>query len=188
MIYKPSDFVIEKMNKSHLEIIKSFRSYEKDLVDFLLDDAFDNQEKNISTTYLWFLKETKELVSYVTILADSISLNQYLKQAFVAKNIPYKSLPALKIGRLCVENRFLKKGIGRLMIFFVYSKVILINKTAGCRFITLDAKRNPDKNLDSIHFYKKIGFEILRERNKGTTSMYKDLSVIISDKKTRESD
>ena len=51
------------------------------------------------------------------------------------------------------------------------------NKT-GCRFITLDAKRNLDKGLDSIHFYKKIGFKTLKERQKGTTPMYLDLKLI----------
>ena len=187
MSYVPNDFTIEKIDKSHLGVIKNFHSYEQDLVDFLIDDAFDNQEKNISTTYLWFLREKKELVGYVTILTDSISLNQQLKREFVMKNIPYKSLPALKIGRLCIDNNFLKKGIGRIMLSFVYSRIILINKTAGCRFITLDAKRNPDNKLDSMHFYKKMGFSVLRERTKGTTSMYKDLNIIIAEQKTKGS-
>ena len=46
---------------------------------------------------------------------------------------------------------------------------------SGCRFITLDAKRNEKRELDSIHFYKKLGFEVLKERNKGTMPMYLDL-------------
>ena len=46
---------------------------------------------------------------------------------------------------------------------------------AGCRFITLDAKRNEKRELDSIHFYRKIGFDMLKERNKGTMPMYLDL-------------
>ncbi len=52
-----------------------------------------------------------------------------------------------------------------------------INQTkAGCRFVTLDAKRNPDKSKDSIHFYKRLNFKTLKERKKGTTPMYLDIT------------
>ncbi|MBU1111565.1 MAG: GNAT family N-acetyltransferase, partial [Nanoarchaeota archaeon] len=89
-----------------------------------------------------------------------------------------KSLPALKIGRLCVDDHYLRRGLGRLMIQFAIQKASEINMNkAGCRFITLDAKRNKDKELDSIHFYKIMGFDILKERIKGTTPMYLDLKL-----------
>jgi len=36
----------------------------------------------------------------------------------------------------------------------------------------------PEKReLDSIHFYKKLGFKTLKERIKGTTPMYLDLKL-----------
>jgi hypothetical protein len=63
------------------------------------------------------------------------------------------------------------------MIKFAILKVQELNdrEGIGCRFITLDAIRNSDPSLDSIHFYKKMGFNVLREREKGTTPMFKDL-------------
>lgn len=155
--------------------VSNFKSYEQELVDFLIEDALDNQKKQISITYLWFLKSTKELIAYVTVLADAISLQGEMKEYFKQKGIPYKSLPALKIGRLCVSDRYLGKGIGTLMIEFVLVLAQKISKDIGLRFITTDAKRNVDQKRDSIHFYKKSGFEVLRQREKGTTPMYKDL-------------
>jgi len=175
----PDYIRIEKFSEAHLDIIKGFKSYEQELIDFLIEDAFDNQSKKISVTYLWFLKSTNELIGYVTLLTDKISLSPILKEEFKQKRIFYKSLPAIKIGRLCVDDRFLKRGIGNLMVQFTIYQVKKISKECGCRFITLDAKRNPDKSKDSLHFYKKIGFEILREREKGTTPMYKDVFKII---------
>jgi hypothetical protein len=65
------------------------------------------------------------------------------------------------------------------MILFTFNLVAKINEHVGCRFITLDAKRNKEKSKDSIHSYKKMGFNILRDREKGTTPMYKDMVVII---------
>ncbi len=175
---QPSKINLEEL---YIEIISAmhevsnFKSYEPELVDFLVEDALDNQKKQISITYLWFLKSTKELIAYVTVLADAISLQGEMKECFKQKGIPYKSLPALKIGRLCVSDRYLGKGIGTLMIEFVLVLAQKIGKEVGLRFITTDAKRNKDSSKDSIHFYKKFGFEVLRQREKGTTPMYKDL-------------
>ncbi|MBI3032222.1 hypothetical protein HYY69_02000 [Candidatus Woesearchaeota archaeon] len=64
------------------------------------------------------------------------------------------------------------------MILSAIQKANEINQDkAGCRFITLDAKRNENRDLDSIHFYKKLGFKMLKERIKGTTPMYLDLKL-----------
>jgi len=170
-----------KLEELHLEIINQahcisdFTSYEQELVDFLIEDALDNQKKQISVTYLWFLKPTKELIAYVTVLADAINLQGEMKEYFKQKGILYKSLPALKIGRLCVSDHYLRRGIGTLMIEFVLVLAQKMSKEIGLRFITTDAKKNPDPKRDSIHFYKKFGFEVLKQREKGTIPLYKDL-------------
>lgn len=172
---KPEDIKIEIVNKDY--DVNGFKSYEKELVNFLIEDALENQEQRLSVTFLWFYNE--KLVSYITLLSDKINLEGDLKEFFKEKGIHYKSLPALKIGRVCVDDRFLRRGLGRLMILSAIKIANEINKNkAGCRFITLDAKRNPDKKLDSIHFYKHMGFKILKERRKGTTPMFIDLKFI----------
>ena len=170
-----TDLEILQIKEHHQPVLSSFNSYEKELVNFLIENALDNQRKQISITYLWFLKSKKQLVAYVTVLADSINLQGDLKEQFKQKDILYKSLPALKIGRICVSNEYLGKGIGSLMIEFVIVLAQRISKEIGLRFITTDAKRNIEPRRNSIHFYKKFGFEILKQREKGTIPMYKDL-------------
>ncbi len=170
---KLEELQIEIINPMHN--VNNFKSYEQELVGFLREDALDNQQKKISTTYLWFYQPKNELVGYVTVLADAINLEGELKEYFRQAGIFYRSLPALKIGRLCVSNDYLGRGIGTLMIEFTIILAEKIGKDIGLRFITTDAKRNPDPRKDSIHFYKKFGFEILRQREKGSLPMYKDL-------------
>jgi GNAT superfamily N-acetyltransferase len=175
----------EKINVTELEIRKitgfdkpsltGFKSYEPELVDFLIQDALDNQDRQMSVTYLWFLKSTKELVGYVTVLADAISLHGHLKKRFRQQGVLYKSLPAFKIGRLCVADKYLGRGVGTLMIEFVIVLAYRVGKGVGVRFITTDAKRSANTGRDSLHFYKKFGFEVLKQRKKGTTPMYRDL-------------
>ena len=170
-----TEIEIQKLDSSHKQILSNFKSYEQELVDFLIEDALDNQNKKISTTYLWFYKPTKELVGYVSVLTDAINLQGELKEYFRQKRILYKSLPALKIGRLCVSDEYLGRGIGTLMIKFVIILAEKIGKEVGLRFIAVDAKRNTGPKKDSVHFYKRFEFESLKQRDKGPLPMFKDL-------------
>ena len=146
------DIQIERINDKH--ILNNFQSYEQELINFLREDALQNQQSQISVTYLWFLKKTKEQVGYITLLIDRINLEGELKELFRGKGIKYHSLPALKVGRLCVDDRFLRKGVGTMMIdFSIKIAFHIFEQYAGCRFIVLDAKRNT--TTDPIHFYKK---------------------------------
>jgi GNAT superfamily N-acetyltransferase len=174
----PEELMVEKLTESHKDIIKSLKSYEPELIDFLMQDALNQQNRKISVTYLWFLRRTNELVAYVTLSPDCVKLkniNPKLIQNFRDKGINYKSLPALKIGRLCVDDKFQKRGIGNLIIQFTISMAIKISNQVGCRFLYLDAKRNEDSSKDVIHFYKKTGFELYRERESKETPLYMDL-------------
>ncbi len=175
---KPEELRIEKLSKVHAEILKDFNSDEQDLVDFLIEDAFNQQDRRISATYLWFLRQTNELIAYITLTPDYVKLNNInseLSQKFKDKGINFKSLPALKICRLCVKNKYLKKGLGTLLIQFSINKAFILSLDVGCRFIYLDAKRNSDPKKDALHFYKKMGFEIYKNRNDRETPMYMDI-------------
>lgn len=199
--YELKNLEIRKLQQRYFKFIKNFESYNKDLVEFLKEDALRTQDMAISTTFLFFDKKnykdysneiTRELhlLGYVTILSDGINLDSTLKKIFLDKGIEHKSLPALKIGRLCVDNKFSKKNLGTCILSWCVKRAIYMNKLCACRFITLDAKRHKDKEKDSYHFYRKFKFETLKCRKNrtesdifkqttGTTSMYLDLFQII---------
>lgn len=170
-----SELRIEKLSSRQLDVIKNFETDTKELKDFLVDDALRNQEMGISTTYLWFYNPTNEIVAYTTVLADAIRVHGKLRDSFISQGIQYKTLPAIKIGRLCVDKNYERKGIGTFTTIFVMKLFLRIYEMIGCRFIVVDAK--PDTG--AIHFYKKLGFKILRERKKGTIPMYYDMIKLI---------
>ncbi len=154
------DISIEVINERHQ--FDNFNSSEQELINFLLEDALDNQKLKLSVTFLWFYRE--EMVSYITLLADRITLDGELQQFFKGKDILYRSLPALKIGRLCVDDRFQKLGLGRLMIIFAIEKAKEIARDkAGCRFITVDPKDQ------SIGFYTRLNFKPIKTKNQQHT-------------------
>jgi GNAT superfamily N-acetyltransferase len=172
---KAEEIKIEIIAESHT--VDLFQSYEKELVDFLREDALKNQEQRLSVTFLWF--HGGKLVSYITLLNDKINLEGDLKEFFKEKGIHYKSLPALKIGRLCVDDLFLKRGLGKMMILTAIKIANEISKTrSGCRFVTLDAKRNRSPERDPLFFYQKMGFQMMQEKKIGPTPMYLDLQFI----------
>lgn len=188
----------ERLKTRYGCLFKQFQTYQPDLKEYLLEDALKSQNMCISSTYLIFdkldfIKNGRTpnkliLLGYLTILNDSINLDSPLKNIFQKKGINYRSLPALKIGRLCVDDRYLCRGIGKLTVIFAINRACFMNHNTACRFITLDAKRHSDKHKDSFHFYRKLGFEVLEHKGKskeelyhqtnGSTPMYFDAYVI----------
>ncbi len=172
-----SDVRLEVLSEIHMEKMKTFKSYEQDLVDYLLEDALNHQKNKVAQTYLVFHRGTNNLLAYITFTNDCVKLEKIkpeLKKKLRLKGIGYKSLPALKIARICVNDNSVRNGLGSLLIQFAIHTVSQISKLSGCRFIILDAKRNSDPQNDAIHFYKKKGFEILKERNRRETPLYLD--------------
>ncbi|MFA5745391.1 MAG: GNAT family N-acetyltransferase [archaeon] len=167
------NLIIKELSIDYKNTISNFQTYETELKRFLIEDAINDQNQNISKTFLLF--NNNYLVGYITLLCDSLRLEGDLKDSFKDKNIVYKSLPALKIGRLAVDDRYQRQGFGQILVklAFISAKKIYSNY-CGCRFLILDAKHNKEPNKDSIHFYKKLNFRILKDRIKGTTPMYLD--------------
>ncbi|MEK6845679.1 MAG: GNAT family N-acetyltransferase, partial [Nanoarchaeota archaeon] len=156
-LIKPEDIKIEIIDSNHR--VDLFISYEKELVDFLREDALGNQKQRLSVTFLWFYDGN--LVSYISLLNDKINLEGNLKEFFQEKGIHYKSLPALKIGRICVDDRFQRRGLGKLMILTTIKIAHEISKTrSGCRFVTLDAKISQNSDRDPLQFYQFMGVQI----------------------------
>jgi len=176
-----NEFEIKKLTKKDLSNF-DFDCKISDLNDFLRDDALIQQTQKVNITYLWHLKKTKKLAGYITLSCDSIHLSGSKKEEMRRIGISYRALPALKIGRMAVNQDYFNRGLGTLMILFSIELVKQLNNFAGCRFLTLESKN--DSTLSDpqkpIHFYKKMGFVITKERKKTSyIPMYRDLFIIL---------
>jgi len=166
------------------EFTKGFNCSIKDLNEFLFDDALKQQKESVNVTYLWVSKKNKGLLSYITMCNDSIHLFGEKKEEMKRIGISYKALPALKICRMAVDRKYSNKKIGTKMIEFAISMALDINKMCGCRFLTIEAKNDPSlpEEQKPVHFYKKVGFFVTKERkqNAAYIPMYKDLKPSIN--------
>lgn len=95
------DYNIIKLTKEHE--LSSFHCGLNDMDNFLKDDALNQQEDNINTTYL--LIHENKIIGFFSLLADSINIKDIPKEY----ECSYKSFPAIKIGRLAIHEDYQKK-------------------------------------------------------------------------------
>lgn len=145
--------------------LSGFICCEKDLEEFLKEDALVSQNNRISVTHLIFWKYT--LVGFFTLTTDSIEVRS-IHDGDGVEDYPYSRYPALKIARLATDDRYTKRGIGMFMLRKILVMTITISHHVGCRIITIDAKNR------SIGFYEAFGFKRTLRKQTDSTPMYRD--------------
>ena len=169
-----TDYSLCKLERS--EQIKSFECTDKDLDDFLLDDALNYHSQLMGVTYLLVDESSDAIVAYYTLFNDKITKDDDERSIWnrLCRSLPNKKrrehFPAVKIGRLAVNAPYQDKGLGTAIITFLKVLFTSGNRT-GCRFITVDAYRA------ALDFYLKCGFSYLthKDENDATRLMYFDL-------------
>jgi predicted GNAT family N-acyltransferase len=165
-------------------VIKPFNCGDEDLNDFLLSKAKLYQQENLAVTYL--LEDDARTIAFFSIFNDSLkveeslfasksALKRFLSQLVTHPKRHLKYFPALKIGRLAVDNTNKKGGLGSSIVKFIISLAIEQNKTSACKLLTVDAYNQ------SLGFYEKMEFSYLTDtdRGKDTRQMFLDLTPII---------
>lgn len=160
------------------ENVKSFDCGNKDLNDFLSTDEVETYEKEMlgKTT---LVIHNGQLVAYYTI-SNSVLRKEYVKtyRSFSrAGEMRIDGIPAITIGRLAVDEKWQRKGIGKIIIQRIAMYALDSSKMTGVRLLLVQAKSG------TVDFYKKLGFELVVEtkserkrfKAKGTRTMFSDL-------------
>ncbi len=148
------DFKVELLNHDH--DLSKFDCSDGNLNEFLKNDALIEQKKKLNTTHLIFYKG--EIIGYFSLLTDKIFVKD-LKNREIRANIEhdlknkYKTIPAVKIGRLAIDRKYAKKGIGS---FILNNLIVTLNeiskKDIGFRLITVEGY------AEAYHFYTTNNF------------------------------
>ena len=159
--------------------ISKFESYLEEYNTYIINDALGHQEKNVSHTHVLINKECCDIIAYVTLVTDSICLLPTEKEGDGLSDIPFSTLPALKIGKLAVNECYRSKyyGIGTKMVEIARAYAIEINNIGvACRYLTTDA--DVENNPSVFEFYQKCGFvsnQKFAGSKRKTVSMRKDI-------------
>ena len=146
--------------------------------DYLLCDALRSMNDHIAFTWLLIERSTEKVVAYMSLIMDAIKLS-FTEKELHKLNYPFKTIPAMKIGKLAVDGGSLTKynGIGTFMVDSAEKIVRACNSVyCAARFLTVDADLEHDKGV--LAFYEKNGFvpnAELYNKSRKTISMRKDI-------------
>jgi GNAT superfamily N-acetyltransferase len=165
-------------------VIKPFDCGDDDLNEFLTKDSKNFLSELLAVTYLY--EYGNETVSFFCVSNDKISHDEKVAhgekvfsnsewdkfQDDIPEGKRLRGYPAVKIGRLGVNQKYKRMGIGTDLLDRLKMSFTENNKT-GCRFVTVDAYNNPD----TISFYTSNGFDFLTKMDVKlkTRLMYFDL-------------
>lgn len=169
MIIPSQELRIIPLEKGHN--LSSFSSSNEDLNDFLHNDACKSQEDLISRTYLCIWQS--RIAGFFTLVTDTIEV-KLVEQEDGIDDYNYQKYPAIKIARMAVDEKLSGAGVGRYLLLAAVGKVHHLSQEVGCRYITVDSKR------EAVGFYEKNGFKIIKKyENRNFPSMYLNMYPII---------
>jgi len=126
----------------NIELDRFFRLY-----------AGQNQFKlYIGVTYI--AEVERAIAGFITLASGEIS-----SIAIAEKNrnrLPDYPLPILRIARLAVDLSYKGIGLGSLLLKSAFQIAMQQKNTSGCVGVVVDAKK------ESIDFYQKLGFTVLK--------------------------
>jgi GNAT superfamily N-acetyltransferase len=120
--------------------------------------------------------ESPRIWGYATLMCSEITLNGLKRLGESSNYKRYDTFPAIKLARLAVDKSLQGRGYGALLVntaIAIAKDYIMPN--VGCRFFTVDSKR------DAVNFYEKIGFMLLESKENQTNQnplMFLDLNKI----------
>ena len=145
----------------------------KDYNDFITNDARIYIEQNICQVKLLLCKQTANIVAYMALNTDSFILDPEEKKK-ENLDIPFNSVPALKIGKLATSSSYKDKPYGSFMLSLALGYLEQLNDLGiGCRFLVVDADIEHDARVPE--FYEKNGFvynEKYQKRGKSKSMRY----------------
>ncbi|HEX4336357.1 MAG TPA: GNAT family N-acetyltransferase [Polyangiaceae bacterium] len=140
----------------------SFDCGRGDLNEFVRDDAARLEQRDVTRVYMAIVDNVP--IGYVALLADTIVLKTGESKKLDLVHGDSKSIPALKVGRLGVDQKSHERfaGVGKTLMWMAYQTAIGARETLGCRLLTVDAVH--DDTHDAVGYYEHLGFI----RNKST--------------------
>ena len=128
---------------------RRIRKHSQDMEDFLRNEAFDDQEKGLSCTYL-FIGHDDNLIGYLSLCNDAIRLEFEERDTM---GFPYTTIPAIKVARLAVSTDYQGQGIGKDALQFAIYVSQTVRDYSGVVFLTLDCYEH------RVSYYENFGFQ-----------------------------
>lgn len=127
---------------------------------FLKDFARQNQDKDVSRTFVLIQKDDPHVYGYYTLAAGQIERSSLPPK--IGKKLPKYPVPVAVLGRLAVDESLKGQKLGRLLLGDALDRCVAASDTApaglGIFAVFVEAI-----DAVAIAFYKRFGFEPLSD-------------------------
>ena len=139
------DYRIEVLGEHHVNQIRSFTctgDYTAELVEFIRTEALSEHAHALSTSFVVFSEDDKEIDAYVTLSATSIKMSESARSRLQAgRSRP--QIPAVMMDYIAISDGGRSRrgrGFGLALFEWVKQRVHQVNATAGVRIIGLEVR------------------------------------------------
>ena len=147
----PSPFRIEPLGDAHDRAV--FRCGEEALDRYLQTQASQDIRRRVANCFVAVESATGQIAAFYTLSAASIPFVDLPPED--TKRLPrYPTLPAVRIGRLAVDERFQGRGLGAALLMNAARRTMQADAAAFT--LLVDAK-----NDQAVAFYRRYGFRHL---------------------------
>lgn len=144
-------FLLEVLGETHDRT--NFDCGQEPLDRYIRTQATQDMRRRISTCFVAVETATGQLAAYYTLAAASIATPDLPPE--ITKKLPrYPTLPAVRIGRLAVDLKFQRRGIGAALLADALRRVLL--SPAAVFALLVDAKDD-----QAVAFYRRYSFTSL---------------------------
>jgi len=132
--------------------IEGFDCGKSKLTDWLKAHALDNEGRS-SRSYVFVANtgpQAGDVVGYYTLATGGVTRSEMPRK--IRHDLP-NPVPVMMLGRLAVDRRHQKKGIGPAMLREAIQRTLEISRSAGVRALMVHAIDD-----EAVTFYLKYGF------------------------------
>ena len=165
----PTGGEFETVAFSPEDAASDFRSGVPPLDNFFRTQAGQNQRRNVSRT--WVLRRTTEeatlpdVLGFYTLTLGSVE-RETLPAAMAGK-LPRYPVPVVIIGRLAVDERARRRGVGERLLLDAHDRALAIAAQGGAVGVIVDAK---DDN--AVAFSGHYGYEVVEHAGAANASAW----------------
>ena len=144
------EYIVRKLDNKHNRT--AFNSGVAPLDRYLIQQAGQDMKRHVAITYVLSELNSYEIIGYYTLSAISIELKNLPEQEI--KKFPrYPLLPATLLGRLAIDKKYQRKGMGEFLLIHALKVSLENSEKIASMAVIVDAK-----NDAAAQFYQRHGF------------------------------
>lgn len=155
----------------------AFSCDEPSLTDYLRTRARQDVERDLTSCWVLCAPGGAEVIGYYTLTATAIDVSS-LPPELAKKSGRYRAVGAVLLGRLAVDARYARQGVGSHLLLNSLRRVLRTTRSGiGIKAVVVDALHE-----GAAGFYEKFGFQ----RIEGEQGNENPIRLVLSLKTVRE--